>query len=193
MNSRAEIKEDDQLATFTLPPYICNNTREMIGAEKIIINDIRIKQNVKENPKVQILDYPLSKQDLPSPLHPLTITWSPDTLSIVLSDEEILQRLWIWNSCYRTIYVHVCGFWDEKIRLGATWRCYPRTRFQLAPGMKGEIRIRATPHIQSPVACAYAGLQLASAHMRDHVTGYFLVLMQVKFLNYIPPSFGECE
>ncbi|KOB71332.1 Uncharacterized protein OBRU01_12094 [Operophtera brumata] len=98
----------------------------------------------------------------------------------------------IWNACPRPIYIHCCGLWDETARLGASWCCYPRTRFHLAPGMASRLAITATPRIQSPVPLACAGLQLAASHMRDHVVGYFVVPIVVKFLNCIPYS-GEEE
>jgi hypothetical protein len=48
--------------------------------------------------------------------------------------------------------------------------------------------VRATPRDHpSPLPSAHVALQLAASHMRDNVTGYFVVPIQVIFNSYIPP------
>lgn len=63
----------------------------------------------------------------------------------------------------------------------------------MVPGLIYKLFIRAKPRPHSPVPSAFAWLQLAAAHIRDNVSGFFVVPIQVKFLNYVPPSLGECE
>lgn len=86
----------------------------------------------------------------------------------------------------RSIYIHCCDVWDDAAYLGARWCCYPQTRFLLAPGLVAEMFVRASPKEVAPVPCAHAKLQLAATHMRDRVTGFFAVPMDVKFLKHIP-------
>ncbi|KAL0839659.1 hypothetical protein ABMA28_016325 [Loxostege sticticalis] len=172
----------------TLPPMICANLREKILPEEIPTSEIVIKSR-KGKSKADILQQVEPVRE-PVPLHPLSITCSPDKLLFEIKEEAVVQRLWVWNCCIRTIYVHCCEIWGEKAYLGARWRCYPQTRFHLAPGLMAEVFIKASPKEVSPIPCACAQVQLAAAHKRDHVTGFFAVPVYVKFLNHIPYS-GE--
>ncbi|XP_063823821.1 uncharacterized protein LOC135073582 [Ostrinia nubilalis] len=156
---------------------------------EIEIPAIEITKVRKEKSRADVLE-PVSAIPKPVPSHPLTLAWSPQELLFEINEEAIVQRLWIWNSCLRSIYIHCCELWDETAYLGARWRCYPQTRFLLAPGLTAELFLRASPKAVSPIPCAKANLQLAAAHKRDHVTGYFAVPVNVKFLNHIPYS-GE--
>lgn len=97
----------------------------------------------------------------------------------------------MWNASLRSIYIHCCGLCNERGRLGASWSCYPRTRFLLAPGLAADLCIKATPKDYSPVPSACMAIQLAAAHLRDHVVGYFAVPVQVKFLKHT--TVGESE
>ncbi|CAG9792053.1 unnamed protein product [Diatraea saccharalis] len=166
-----------------LPPFICPNLREKIVAEEVDINELE-KQAKKKKAKDSISN-PCIQLVKALPLYPLTITWSPDHLHFEIKDNVIEQKLWVWNTSYRTIYIHCCGLCDETAYLGATWNCCPQTRFNLAPGLKGELFIRATPKEEAPVPYAFAKLQLAAAHKRDHVTGFFAVPVMVTYSNFV--------
>lgn len=95
------------------------------------------------------------------------------------------------NVCDRLIYIHCCGLWNDEIRLGAYWSCYPKTRFLIAPGLRRELHVSAEPKDSSPISEARVALQLAAAYKRDHVIAYFMVPMQVQFKNYVNPLSEE--
>ncbi|CAH2062874.1 unnamed protein product, partial [Iphiclides podalirius] len=106
-------------------------------------------------------------------------------------DREVSERISgpevLLNVCPRSIYVHCCAIWTGEARFGASWRCYPRTRFLLAPGLKAEVFVRAEPKRASPVPSAQVGVQVAAAHVRDHVIAFFVVPLAVRFKNYVTP------
>lgn len=77
--------------------------------------------------------------------------------------------------------------------MGASWNCHPRTRLRLAPGLMGEITIQIKPRETSPVQLTCAVLQLAASHLRENVTGYFAVPIEVSFLNSVMPSLAGEE
>ncbi|XP_034825573.1 uncharacterized protein [Maniola hyperantus] len=194
MQSLQELTDDEVLNP--LPPLISINLRAKLDAEKVSIEDITHTAHTKKRP----MQHHEAKQDhilksQPRPLHDLEIIWCPSVLDFEIDDVEIVYRSFalerqslIWNPCPRSIYLHCCGFWDEKCRLGAYWRCYPRTRFLLAPGLPVNIYIKATPRDYSPIPHATIALQLAAGHKRDNVVGYFVVPIRVTFLKYLPPS-----
>lgn len=86
-----------------------------------------------------------------------------------------------------------CGLWDDNSRLGASWRSYPHTRFWMPSGLKVNVYVRATPRPISPIPTAKSSLQIAAAHVRDRVTGYFVVPIHTRFLKYIRPPAAEEE
>ncbi|XP_061706721.1 uncharacterized protein LOC133517421 [Cydia pomonella] len=123
----------------------------------------------------------------PIPRYPLTVAWAPSTLCFNLDEEKVVKHLTIQNSNTHSIFVQCCGLWDSTARLGASWRCYPRGRFLLAPGVGAALAVSAAPRPYAcPLPSAHLALQLAAAHMRDNVAGYFMVPIQVCFKNYIP-------
>ncbi|XP_045763479.1 uncharacterized protein LOC123866154 [Maniola jurtina] len=189
MHSLQELAEYDEVLN-PLPPLISINLRAKLDAEKVSIEDVTHTAHHKK----RSIQHHEAKEDQsilksrPRPLHDLEIIWCPSVLDFEIDDVEILYRLRIWNPCPRSIYLHCCGFWDETCRLGAYWRCYPRTRFLLAPGLPVDIYIKATPRDYSPIPHATIALQLAAAHKRDNVVGYFAVPIRVTFLKYLPPS-----
>lgn len=122
------------------------------------------------------------------------ISWSPSTLCFVLDEDQVTHRLWITNRCDRTIFFHCCGLWNDTVRLGASWCCFPRTRIWLPPGLRAPLYVRATPRdIISPIPDGVTFMQIAAAHLRDNVTGYFSIPIKAKFLKYIPPPVAEGE
>ncbi|XP_037297348.1 uncharacterized protein LOC119190171 [Manduca sexta] len=191
MASKSDTNESDQRTA--LPPIVKSNPREKIDENNISVKDIILARKEKNPANEPWIQFPSGKPSSPIPLHPLTIAWSPNKLYFEIDEKEVIRQLWVWNSCPRTIYLHCCGLWDETARLGASWKCYPRTRFRLAPGLKGELFVRAIPRNQSPVPYSFFGLQVAAAHMRDCVTGHFIVPVHVKFLKYVSPYLGEGE
>ncbi|KAH9641961.1 hypothetical protein HF086_011711 [Spodoptera exigua] len=99
----------------------------------------------------------------------------------------------ISNRTKRPIFFHCCGLWNDTARYGASWCCFPRTRFWLPPGLSAPLYVRATPRELSPVPDAVTFLQIAAAHLRDNVTGYFSIPIKAKFLKYIAPPMLEGE
>ncbi|CAH4033338.1 unnamed protein product [Pieris brassicae] len=183
-----------------LPPILCNNPRQKVNAEKISIRTIY----KEKHEALQELNITQEKPPQPVPLHPLHLIFSPDHLCLELHENTVISKLryifkfktppskvtwltWVWNPSDRTIYVKLCGLWDESARFGASWWCYPRTRFLLVPGFNGTIYIKARPRISSPIPFANIALQLAASHLRDNVVGYFVIPIFVRFSNYVPP------
>ncbi|CAH0628795.1 unnamed protein product [Chrysodeixis includens] len=184
---------DEEHHVVGLPPEIILNPREKIQPEKIEVTDlVSHKQEAQElKAHHQLVHYKVKRPPLPIPMSTLQLTWAPDTLCITMESEPVVYKLWIWNSCSRPIYMHVCGLWDETARFGASWCCSPRTRIWLCSGLRVQIQIKAKPREVSPVPCANAYLQIATEHMRDMVTGYFSIPLKVKFLNYVSPPASE--
>ncbi|VVC91614.1 unnamed protein product [Leptidea sinapis] len=168
----------------TLPICINNNPRHKFNAEKVSLTFLtnglkRHKGKLRNGGK---------ESEGPVPLYPLQIDYFPDKFSFEVNDEVVIRKLRIWNPCSRFVYVKCCGLWDESARLCASWYCYPKTRFLLAPGLGASIIIKVVPRGDSVIPFAHVGLQLAAAYLRDNVVGYFVVPIFVKFMNYVPPS-----
>ncbi|XP_063374938.1 uncharacterized protein LOC134662596 [Cydia amplana] len=123
----------------------------------------------------------------PIPRYPLTVAWAPSTLCFNLNEEKVVKQLTVRNSNAHSIFVQCRGLWDSSARLGASWRCYPRRRFLLAPGVAAALAVSAAPRpCTSPLASAQLALQLVAAHMRDNIAGYFMIPIHVHFNNYTP-------
>ncbi|XP_063530774.1 uncharacterized protein LOC134741807 [Cydia strobilella] len=128
----------------------------------------------------------------PVPRYPLSVAWAPSTLCFNLDEEKVVKQLTLQNSNTHSIFVQCCGLWDSTAaaaaRLGASWKCYPRKRFLLAPGVAAALAVSAAPRPYAcPLPSAHLALQLVAAHMRDNVAGYFMVPIHVHFNNYLPP------
>ncbi|XP_063380270.1 uncharacterized protein LOC134666894, partial [Cydia fagiglandana] len=125
----------------------------------------------------------------PIPRYSLTVAWAPSTLCFNLDEEKVVKQLTVRNSNTHSIYLQYCGLWDSapSSRLGASWRCYPRTRFLLAPGVAAVLAVSAAPRPHAaPAPAARLALHLVAAHMRDNVAGHFMVPIQVRFNSYTP-------
>ncbi|CAG4941027.1 unnamed protein product [Colias eurytheme] len=168
-----------------LPPVLCNNPRLKVEPEKVSLRNV-FAEKLPHQHKSKTVIKEETKKD-PVPKFPLHISWSPSHFCFDLNGEVMICKLRIWNPGNRTIYTRCCGLWDDSARLGASWKTYPRTRFRLVPGQEGILYIKATPRDHSPIPLAHIGLQIASAHLRDNVVGYFLVPILVKFMTYVPP------
>ncbi|CAF4935874.1 unnamed protein product [Pieris macdunnoughi] len=143
-----------------LPPILCNNPRQKVSAEKISLRTL-YKEKHEAPPELKITQ---DKSPEPVPLHPLQLTFSPDHLCLELHENTVISKLRVWNPSDRTIYVKLCGLWDDSARLGASW-----------------------PRESSPIPFAHIALQLAASHLRDIVVGYFVIPIFVRFSTYVPP------
>ncbi|CAK1551879.1 unnamed protein product [Leptosia nina] len=167
-----------------LPPILCNNPRQKVDPEKISLRKIckeknEVPQTLETGVKV--------KPNEPVPLYPLDINCLPDHLCLEVDEEAVICKLRLQNPGDRTIYIKCCGFWDEAGRLGASWWCYPHTRFRLAPGLTCLLYIKATPKVDPPIPYANVSLQLASAHLRDDFVAIYMIPIFVKFSQYVAP------
>ncbi|CAK1578484.1 unnamed protein product [Parnassius mnemosyne] len=183
--SRLQIIMSSKSEKF-LPQVISRNTHEKIKPENITINIedacLPFKKQSSEVKKYKNHVHALAQ---PRPIHPITITWSPDILNFTLDNTAVTKRLTLLNVCPRSIYIHCCGLLNDEARLGAHWHCYPRTRFLLAPGVGARIFIRAKPKEMCPISTSRIGLQVAAAYKRDYVIAYFMIPIQVQFRNYV--------
>ncbi|KAI8440337.1 hypothetical protein MSG28_001675 [Choristoneura fumiferana] len=193
MGPASPISDNTDDGGYALPTVICINPRAKILPEEVPVADLIIHRKEKPDENVPLVWEPdPGPPSQPYPRHSLSIAWSPPSLCFELLEEKVVQQLTVWNSATHLIYVQCCGLWDDTAKLGAGWKSYPRKRFLLAPGLVAKIGVSAKPReYPSPVPMAYVGLQLAASHTRDIVTGYFVVPIQVKFKNYIPPPPGE--
>lgn len=91
----------------------------------------------------------------------------------------------VWNACHRPIYLHYCGIWNYNNHNEVGWRCHPKTRLFLAPGLNVDLSVSIIPHKDTNVPSAKSTMQLATSHLRDNVVGYFSVPIQFRFLNYV--------
>ncbi|XP_012547150.2 uncharacterized protein LOC105841905 [Bombyx mori] len=172
-----------------LPPMICNNLREKIKDGAIDDMDNLVLNQDKRNGRISKLSLGNKITNIsPSSIRPLSITWFPDQLYFAINKKKLTKKLRVLNACSNTVYIHCCGLWNEKARLGASWNCHPRTRLRLAPGLMGEITVQIKPRETSPVQLTCAALQLAASRLRENVTGYFAVPIEVSFLNSVMPS-----
>uniref|UniRef100_A0A2A4JXX8 Uncharacterized protein n=1 Tax=Heliothis virescens TaxID=7102 RepID=A0A2A4JXX8_HELVI len=176
-----------------LPTIIILNPREKIVADQIPIEEIHIQRKHEKHHETQLVRYPIKPPPKPVPKFPLNISWHPNTLCFTLEDEPVVIRIWIWNRSKRSIYFNCCGLWDDTVRLGASWRCFPHTRIWLPPGLRSKMFVEATPHDMASVPSAVTYMQIAAGHLRDNVTGYFSIPIVAKFLNYnkLPSQEGE--
>ncbi|RVE45082.1 hypothetical protein evm_010270 [Chilo suppressalis] len=158
------------------PPFICPNVREKIVAEDVRFMELFKQDKITRKKSQEDASPRHISLEKPIPLYPLTITWSPNHLRFEIKDDPVVQKVWVWNTCYHTIYINCCNLWNDIAYLGARWHGYPETRFHLAPGLKGKLFIRAVPKEQTP---------LAAAHKRDLVTGFFSIPVTVKYLNFV--------
>ncbi|XP_072942129.1 uncharacterized protein [Epargyreus clarus] len=188
------LKAVENEVVSAIPPVITNNPREKIEPEQVPVNDILKYQKYRSKESTEALTSTTpSKSKIPIPLYPLSIIWSPSAMFFELDNNVILQKIRIWNACPRSIYIICCGLWGDTARLGAKWRCFPRTRYLLASGLTADLFVQATPREQSPIPSAQVAIQLAASHKRDPVTGYFVIPIIVKFKKYIKPYLGEVE
>ncbi|XP_053600070.1 uncharacterized protein LOC128669335 [Plodia interpunctella] len=181
--------DTDNAPLNILPPMIVNNPRPKIEAEQIPLSELLPKP--KKRKSVNRLIVSRAGEVQPKPMLPLELSCSPTLLCFQLDRDTVMQDVKLWNVCKRSIYVLCCGMWDETARLGASWWCYPRTRFFLPPGFPAKITIKATPRGYAPIPYATSALQVAVAHKLDHVVGYIVIPICAKFLTFRPPSFGE--
>ncbi|XP_047023318.1 uncharacterized protein LOC124632503 [Helicoverpa zea] len=179
-----------------LPIVITLNPRKKIEAAQIPVKELKIKKEEGKHHghhKIQLVRYPVTPPPKPVPKFPLNISWHPNTLCFKLEDEPVLIRVWIWNRSKRSIYFNCCGLWDDLARFGASWRCFPRTRIWLPPGLRSKLFVEATPHDASTIPGAVTYMQIAAGHLRDNVTGYFSIPIVAKFLKYNKPLLPEGE
>ncbi|XP_039746159.1 uncharacterized protein LOC120623931 [Pararge aegeria] len=187
MQSLSYLSEDE--VSNPLPPLISTNLREKLIAEQVCIDGITHKNLKKKSVVRKENDHHILKKQ-----QDIGLICSPSVLDLEIDDVEIVKRLRIWSASPRSIYLHCCGFWDETCRLGAYWNFYPRTRFNVVPGLPIDIYVKATPRDSSHVPYATIALQLAAAFKRDLIVAYFVVPIRVKFLKYLsPPRLEECE
>ncbi|KAF9824227.1 hypothetical protein SFRURICE_019907 [Spodoptera frugiperda] len=203
MSKLSQISEHEKppIIRAKLPTMIIVNPRAKIGGRKIPSENVMDEMEEEEDDTdlhFEIKTAPWHEQPIlppqPLPKFPLQISWSPSTLCFVLDEDQVTHRLWITNRCDRTIFFHCCGLWNDTVRLGASWCCFPRTRIWLPPGLRAALYVRATPRdIISPIPDGVTFMQIAAAHLRDNVTGYFSIPIKAKFLKYIPPPVAEGE
>ncbi|KAF9412980.1 hypothetical protein HW555_008677 [Spodoptera exigua] len=195
--------ETTQSIRAKLPNMIIVNPRVKIEGRKVFLEKIADNLEEEEDHDIdfhfEIETAPTATQKelilppQPVPKFPLHIAWWPTTLCFELDEDQVTHKLWISNRTKRPIFFHCCGLWNDTARYGASWCCFPRTRFWLPPGLSAPLYIRATPRELSPIPYAVTFLQIAAAHLRDNVTGYFSIPIKAKFLKYIAPSMLEGE
>ncbi|KPJ01916.1 hypothetical protein RR46_05125 [Papilio xuthus] len=190
MIALSQIIEDDK--ENYLPPVISNNPHEKVGPENVHINFDELHFLSEKRNKTDKSKQVLIKETIqPVPKYPIALIWFPDTLKLIIDKTPINGKLTLINVCERLIYIHCCGLWNDEIRLGAHWCCYPKTRLLIAPGLRRELYVSAEPKETCPISEARVALQLAAAYKRDHVIAYFMVPMQVQFKNYVNPQSEE--
>ncbi|XP_022829556.1 uncharacterized protein LOC111358581 [Spodoptera litura] len=193
--------EKPQNIRAKLPTTVILNPRAKIGGRKVVSENVEDEMGEEEydiDLHFEIKTAPCQEEPIlppqPIPKFPLHVAWCPNTLCFVLDEDQVTHRLWITNRSKRTIYLHCCGLWNDTVRYGASWCCFPRTRIWLPPGLRAALYVRATPRdIISPFPDAVTFMQIAAAHLRDNVTGYFSIPIKAKFLKYIAPPMAEGE
>ncbi|KAJ2950610.1 hypothetical protein O0L34_g8863 [Tuta absoluta] len=170
-----------------LPPFIITNPRLKIEPEFIPLEKTLNRKEKKGHKTTALIWTEHTKLKKPIPKHPISLSWWPNNLYFVLGESAtVTKSIRIMNRSPKIMYIHCCGLWNDEARMGASWKCYPRTRFLLSPGLSAQMYIEANPRADAPVPATTAGLQLATAHRKDTVFGYFVVPIHVTFHNYVP-------